>query len=93
MGATAVSTTYGTGALVRVSEKVVLGLRRAPRNHDLPRRRSVLVLASIIVGYVGGAIVASALPGAPGVLAIVPVVTLALARQVHSLQQPLRSDV
>ena len=68
VGATAVSTTYGTGALVRVSEKVVLGLRRAPRNHDLPRRRSVLVLASIIVGYVGGAIVASALPGAPGVL-------------------------
>lgn len=87
VGATAVSTTYGTGSLVRISEKLALGLRRATRAHEVPRRHSVAVLTSILVAYVGGAVLASALPAVRGLLAIVPVVTLVLARQAHRLQR------
>lgn len=86
VGATAVSTTYGTGALVRISEKVALGIRQAPRSHDVPRRRSVVVLTSILVAYVAGAVLAAALPGARGLLAAVPLATLVLARQAHLLE-------
>ena len=87
VGQTAVSTTYGTGSIVRLSEKLALGMRGAPSMHAVPRRRSVQVLTSILLAYVVGAAIASALPASRGLLAIVPVITLALARTVHRLER------
>lgn len=59
VGATAVSTTYGTGAVVRLSEKLMLAQRRAPRPGDVPRRSTMVVLAAVLLAYVVGAIAAS----------------------------------
>jgi uncharacterized membrane protein YoaK (UPF0700 family) len=76
VGAIAVSTTYGTGALVRLGEKVALGLRRAERDHDVGRRRSIAIIVAVLVGYVAGAAVAAALPAATWVL-VMPIAIVA----------------
>lgn len=61
VGDVAVSTTYGTGAIVRIGEKVALAGRRAGRSSAHRRRLTVLVLATVLVSYVAGAAVAAAL--------------------------------
>ena len=61
VGDVAVSTTYGTGAIVRIGEKVALAGRRAGRSSVHRRRVTVLVLATVLVSYVAGAAVAAAL--------------------------------
>jgi uncharacterized membrane protein YoaK (UPF0700 family) len=61
VGQVAVATTYGTGALVRIGEKVALGVRRAERADDHRRRITVAVLGAVIALYVLGAVVGSAI--------------------------------
>jgi uncharacterized membrane protein YoaK (UPF0700 family) len=88
VGQIAVSTTYGTGALVRIGEKVGLGLRGAPRWHDVPRRRSVGVLVTVLAAYVAGAASAVALPLHRSFLGVVPFLLLGLAHLAHRLHEP-----
>lgn len=87
VGQIAVSTTYGTGALVRIGEKVGLGLRGAPRHHEVPRRRSVGVLVTVLAAYVAGAALAVALPLHRSLLGVVPFVLLGLAHLAHRVYQ------
>lgn len=87
VGQIAVSTTYGTGALVRIGEKVGLGLRGAPRHHEVPRRRSIAVLVSVLAAYVAGAALAIALPLHRSFLGVVPFVLLGLAHLAHRIYQ------
>ena len=70
VGAVAVSTTYGTGAVVRLGEKLALGARRSDRPSDHRRRVSVIVLASVLFSYVAGAFAAASLPARPELLLI-----------------------
>lgn len=85
VGQIAVSTTYGTGALVRIGEKIGLALRRAPRPHDVPRSRSAVVLAVVLAAYVAGAAIAAAVPLHRSLLGLVPFVLLGLAHAAHRL--------
>lgn len=78
VGAVAVSTTYGTGAIVRVGEKVALASRHAPNPHGVRRRRSILVLASVLAAYAAGAALASVIPERHVLLGIIPVVLVGL---------------
>lgn len=59
VGAIAVATTYGTGAIVRVGEKLVLAVRRADRTTGHRRRNTIGVLLAVLLGYVGGAMLAA----------------------------------
>ncbi|MCU1501500.1 MAG: hypothetical protein JWM12_854 [Ilumatobacteraceae bacterium] len=68
VGAIAVSTTHGTGAVVRLGEKLALALRRAPRPGDVRRRTTIVVLAGVLVSYVAGASVAAAVGDVPELL-------------------------
>jgi uncharacterized membrane protein YoaK (UPF0700 family) len=68
VGAIAVATTYGTGAIVRVGEKVALASRRAGRTTSLRRRVTITVLMSVLVSYVLGAALAAALGSSPWLL-------------------------
>ena len=78
VGQIAVATTYGTGTVVRVGEKIVLGLRGTERVHDERRRATVIVLCAVLASYVGGAAVAALLGATPWWL-VVPAVVLAVA--------------
>jgi uncharacterized membrane protein YoaK (UPF0700 family) len=75
VGSVAVATTYGTGSIVRIGEKLVLALRRADRAGADRRSRTVVVLVAVVAAYVLGAVVASALGRSPWLL-LVPVVVL-----------------
>jgi uncharacterized membrane protein YoaK (UPF0700 family) len=70
VGETAVSTTYGTGALVRLSEKLALSIRRAPRPTEAPRRNAIVVLAAVLASYVAGATVGAQVPSTPVALLV-----------------------
>src|SRR5690606_8054302 len=59
VGQVAVATTYGTGAVVRIAEKSVLAARRADRAVEHRRRRSLIVLCSVVAAYVCGASLAA----------------------------------
>lgn len=65
VGEIAVSTTYGTGAIVRLSEKVVLGLRKAPPASDVRRQRTVAILSFVLCGYIAGAALGAAVGASP----------------------------
>lgn len=73
VGQVAVATTYGTGAVVRIAEKSVLAARRADRAVEHRRRRSVVVLCSVVAGYVVGAAVAALVGARPLVLIVAAV--------------------
>ncbi len=75
VGSIAVATTYGTGTVVRIGEKVALALRRAERTSVGRRSATVAVLVGVLAGYVGGAAAASAL-GASPLLLFVPTALL-----------------
>ncbi len=68
VGQIAVATTYGTGAIVRIGEKVALAVRRAERPTDHLRRVTIAILVLVLLSYVGGAILASTLGSSPGLL-------------------------
>jgi uncharacterized membrane protein YoaK (UPF0700 family) len=70
VGEVAISTTYGTGAVVRLSEKVALGMRGAVRPLELSRRDSVRIMLAVLVSYVGGAAIGALVGDAPVVLLV-----------------------
>ena len=75
VGEIAVATTYGTGAIVRIGEKLVLAARRADRSSMHGRRVAIAVLAIVLVSYVAGATLATVAGSSPWLLTI-PTVTL-----------------
>jgi uncharacterized membrane protein YoaK (UPF0700 family) len=72
VGRVAVSTTYGTGAVVRLSEKVTLAVRHAERPGDHRRRFTVAVLGTVLVCYILGAGVGASAGSSPAWL-LVPI--------------------
>jgi len=91
VGKVAVSTTYGTGALVRFGEKAALGMRRAERDHGVERRRTMAVIAAVLAAYVIGAAIVAALPAATWVMLIPTAVIGACAVFDASGRRPLPS--
>lgn len=89
VGAVAVATTYGTGSIVRIGEKVALGARRADRAGEHRRRVTIVVLGAILVGYVGGAAFAAAL-GSSAYDLLIPIVVLVLIAGV-TIRRPAES--
>jgi uncharacterized membrane protein YoaK (UPF0700 family) len=83
VGSIAVATTYGTGTIVRIGEKVALGLRRAERTSDGRRSATIMVLVGVLACYVGGASTASALGSSPVLLLIPSAVLMAFAAYVR----------
>jgi len=79
VGQVAVSTTYGTGAVVRLSEKAALALRQTPRPNDHRRRTSIAILATVLLSYVAGAFTAASASANPLLLFIPAAVSLACA--------------
>lgn len=77
VGQVAISTTYGTGAFVRLSEKLALAFRRTPRPDNHRRRTSIAILATVLMSYVFGAFVAASWTANPYVLLIPASVSLA----------------
>lgn len=76
VGQVAVSTTYGTGAVVRLSEKLALGFRKTPRPNNHRRRVSIAVLGTVLVSYVFGAFLAASWSASPFLLLIPAAVAL-----------------
>ncbi len=87
VGEIAVATTYGTGTVVRVGEKIALALRKAERVSDHRRLYTILVLFVVLVGYIGGAAIASALGSAHWLLGFPPAMLIGLALFVRHDQQ------
>jgi uncharacterized membrane protein YoaK (UPF0700 family) len=84
VGSIAVATTYGTGTIVRIGEKLALGLRGAERTSVGRRSATIVVLVGVLCCYVGGAAAASALGSSPLLLLIPSGVLLAFAAYVRS---------
>ncbi len=84
VGTIAVATTYGTGTIVRIGEKVALGLRRAERTSVGRRSATIIVLVGVLASYVGGAAAASALGSSPLLLLIPSAVLVSFAIYVRS---------
>lgn len=92
VGQVAVSTTYGTGAVVRLGEKLALAARRADRPGQVRRRTTIVVLVVVLASYVGGAWLASSVGASPYFLLIpaaVPLVAVVLGGR--SVITPRRS--
>ena len=89
VGEIAVATTYGTGAIVRIGEKVVLAARRADRSSTHRRRVAIAVLAIVLVSYVAGAAVATLAGSSPWLLALPTVLVLACAVTSRSAREAL----
>jgi uncharacterized membrane protein YoaK (UPF0700 family) len=75
VGRISVTTTYGTGALVRIGEKVAAPLRTGHGDADPLRIRTIGVVVVVLCGYVGGAAVSAAL-GSASWLVLVPAVAM-----------------
>ncbi len=84
VGSVAVATTYGTGTIVRIGEKMALGARRAERSSEGRRSTTVALLIAVLICYVGGAAAASALGSSPLLLLIPTAILLASALYVRS---------
>ena len=78
VGKISVTTTYGTGALVRIGEKVAAPLRTDGTPVDPLRLQTIAVVVTVLVGYVGGAAVSAALGSAPW-LVLVPALAMVAA--------------
>ncbi len=76
VGLVAVSTTYGTGAVVRLGEKVALAMRRTDRPGGHRRRVTIAVLSAVLASYVTGAFVGASVGVSPVVLFIPAVIPL-----------------
>lgn len=89
VGEVAVSTTYGTGAVVRIGEKLALALRRSARPGDHRRRVTITVLGGVLVSYVAGASLAAALQSYRDLVFLPPLVLMAAACSSHRPAQRL----
>ncbi len=87
VGEVAVSTTYGTGAVVRLGEKAVLALRRSIKVGEHRRRVTIVVLCTVLVGYVAGAAVAASVGGGSAYL-FVPASVIAAAAALIDRRRP-----
>jgi len=76
VGQIAVATTYGTGAIVRIGEKLVLAARRADRTTEHRRRVAIAVLTIVLACYLGGA-AAATVAGRNAALLAVPGLVIA----------------
>jgi uncharacterized membrane protein YoaK (UPF0700 family) len=79
VGQIAVSTTYGTGSVVRLGEKLALAMRRSVRPGDQRRRITIAVLFTVLVSYVAGAGLASWAVASPELLFLPAAVPLLAA--------------
>lgn len=79
VGEIAVATTYGTGAIVRIGEKLVLAARRADRSSTHRRRVAIAVLVVVLASYVAGATSATIAGTSPWLLWLPTVALLASA--------------
>jgi uncharacterized membrane protein YoaK (UPF0700 family) len=79
VGQIAVATTYGTGAVVRLGEKIALATRRAPLVGETQRSATIVVLGVVLASYVIGAAIAASLRGAPVLLLVAAAVPLAVS--------------
>ena len=70
VGKVAISTTYGTGAVVRLSEKFALAFRKTPRPENHRRRTSIAILGTVLLSYIFGAFVAASWSSNPYLLFI-----------------------
>jgi uncharacterized membrane protein YoaK (UPF0700 family) len=70
VGTVSITTTYGTGALVRVGEKLAAPFRADGQPGDPQRMRTLAVLAIVLSAYVGGAAISAALGSAHGLVLI-----------------------
>ena len=75
VGSVSITTTYGTGALVRVGEKLAAPLRASEAGADPKRMRTVAVLATVLGSYVGGAALSAAL-GSEHWLVLIPALAM-----------------
>ncbi len=75
VGSVSITTTYGTGALVRVGEKLAAPLRTGDAVPDPQRMRTVAVLAVVLGSYVGGAALSAAL-GSAHWLVLIPALAM-----------------
>ncbi len=83
VGQVAVSTTYGTGAIVRLGEKLALSLRRTERPSAHRRRVTIAILSSVLLGYIAGAAIGAAVGSSPYLLLVAGVVPAMSAVLVH----------
>jgi uncharacterized membrane protein YoaK (UPF0700 family) len=83
VGEIAVATTYGTGAIVRIGEKVVLAARRADRSSVHRRRVAIAVLLVVLVSYVAGAVIATVAGSSPWLLTVPTAVLVVCALASH----------
>lgn len=89
VGQIAVATTYGTGAIVRIGEKLVLAARRADRTTEHRRRVAIAVLVVVLVSYVGGAVLATTAGSGPALLAA-PAIAIAICAAASVSPSPSR---
>lgn len=89
VGEIAVATTYGTGAIVRIGEKLALGARGADRAGAHRRRRTIAILVAVLASYVAGA-AAAAWAGSAHLLLLVPGTALALTAIILHRRSPGR---
>lgn len=75
VGRISVTTTYGTGALVRIGEKVAAPLRTDGSAGDPLRMQTIAVVLIVLCGYVGGAAISAAL-GSGRWLVLVPALAM-----------------
>ncbi|MEO5722854.1 MAG: YoaK family protein [Ilumatobacteraceae bacterium] len=98
VGRVAVSTTYGTGAVLRLGEKLALAAKRAPRPDNHPRRLSIAVISIVLASYVAGAFIAALLTPsrwlllAPAAVPLAAAVALRRSPIGDSSQQEQRAD-
>ena len=92
VGEIAVATTYGTGAIVRIGEKLVLAARRADRRTEHRRRVAIGVLAVVLVAYVAGAAVAT-LSGSDALVLAIPAVVVGACSFASRSQLPEEAPV
>lgn len=79
VGEIAVATTYGTGAIVRIGEKLALAARRADRATDHRRRFTIAVLIVVLMSYVTGAAIATLIGGGTWILVVAGLVLAVLS--------------
>jgi len=78
VGRISITTTYGTGSLVRVGEKLVAPLRTDPTADPSIRVETIVVLLVVLTSYVGGAALSAAL-GATSWLVLIPAAAMVAA--------------
>lgn len=81
VGVIAVATTYGTGAVVRIGEKIGLAVSGADKATQHRRRDTIVVLVVVLASYVTGAATAAVLGSSP-LLLLIPAAVLVGAAMV-----------